>query len=171
MKEPAKKAPSTWVWVRSSAGDFNSHGRTCCYRQPATWTIRGRATYEAVLAGPVAPSQQSGPLKTTVMDSDSSERGVSMQTTNRRMSSDISELLSGMPNGNTSIAQVANACIPAGERINKTLLFISVASDIRSFLAWFWVSCPGGLMAQLNGEKLMIVPLPTDGFRAVLVKC
>ena len=128
----------------------------------------GGAMYAAVLAGPIAPSQPSGPLKPTAMDSDLSEPGVSMDTTNRRMSSNMSEPLSGMPDGTTSNAQVANACLPAGERPNKTPIFISGFSDTRSFLAWLRAFCPGGLMVQLKGEKLMVVPLTADGFRAAV---
>jgi len=63
------------------------------------------------------------------MDLDPSESSVSSDTINRRMSSDISEPLSGMPHGATSNAQVANACLPAGERPNKTHIFISGVSD------------------------------------------
>jgi len=55
------------------------------------------ATDAAVLAGPVPPSHPSGPLKSTAMDSDPFESGVSSETTNRRMSSDKSGPLSGMP--------------------------------------------------------------------------
>jgi len=72
----------------------------------------GGATYAAVLAGRVASSQPSGPLKPTAMDSDPSESGVSSETTNRRMFSDVSGPLSGMPNGTTSNAQVVNDCLP-----------------------------------------------------------
>jgi len=128
----------------------------------------GVATYATVLAGPVAPSQPSGPFKPTAMDSDPSEPGVSMETTNRRMSSDMSGPLGGMPDGTTSNAQVANACLPAGERSNKTPIFISGVSDTRSFLAWLRAFCPGGPMAQLKGEKLMVVPSNADGFTAAV---
>jgi len=82
------------------------------------------------------------------------------------MFSDMSGPLSCTPDGTTANAQVVNACPPAGERPNKTPIFISVASDTRSFLAWLRASCPGGLMAQLQGEKLMVVPSTADGFRA-----
>jgi len=71
----------------------------------------GGATYVAVLTGPVAPSQTSGPLKPTAMDLDPSKPGVSVETTNRRMASDMSGPLSGMPDGTTLNAQVANAAI------------------------------------------------------------
>ena len=126
------------------------------------------ATYADLLARPVAPSQPSGPLKPIAMDSDPSEPDVSMETTNRRMSSDISGLMSGMRVGTASKAQVTNACLPAGERPNKMHIFISRVSDTRSFVAWLRASCPGGLMAQLKGEKLMVVPSTADGFRAAV---
>jgi len=57
------------------------------------------------------------------------------------------ELLSGTPDGNTPNAQVANDCLPAGERPNKTPIFISGVSDTSYFLAWLRAFCPGGLMA------------------------
>jgi len=76
--------------------------------------------------------------------------------------------LSGMSDGNTSNAQVANACLPAGKCPNKTPIFISDVSDTRSFLAWLRASCPGGLMDQLKGEKLMVVPSTADGFKVAV---
>ena len=102
------------------------------------------------------------------MDSYTSEPGVSMETTNKRMSSDISGPLSGMPDDTTSNSQVANTCLPAGECPNKTPIFISGVSDTRSFLARLRAFCTGGLMAQLKGEKLMVVSSTVDGFRAVV---
>ena len=76
--------------------------------------------------------------------------------------------LSDMPDGTTSNAQVANTCLPAGERTNKTPIFISGVSDDRSFLVWLRASWPGSLTAQLKGEKLMAVPSTADGSRAVV---
>jgi len=76
-----------------------------------------------------------------------------METINRRMSSDMSGPLSDTPDGTTANTQVANTCPPAGERPNKKPIFISGVCDTRSFLAWLRVSWPGGLMAQLKGEK------------------
>jgi len=128
----------------------------------------GRAMYAAVLVRPAAPSQPSGPLKPRAKDSDPSEPGVSMETTNRRMSSDMSGHLSGRPDATTSNAQEANACVPAGESPNKTPIFISGVSDTRSFLAWLRASCPGGLMSQLKGENFMVVPSTIYGFRAAV---
>jgi len=128
----------------------------------------GGGTYGAVLAGPVTPSQPSGTLKPTAMDADPSEFGVSSETANWRMSSDMSGPLNGIPDGTTPNAQVANAYLPAGERPNKTLIFISGVSDTRSFVACLRASCPGGLMAQLKDEKWMVVPSTADGFRVAV---
>jgi hypothetical protein len=72
-----------------------------------------------------------------------------------------------MPDGTTNRAQVANTCLPAGERRNKTLIFISGVRDARVFLVWLRASCPGGLTAQLKAEKLMVVPSKANCFRAV----
>jgi hypothetical protein len=82
------------------------------------------------------------------------------------MSGDMTGPLSGMPDGNTSNALVANACLPAGKRPNKTIC-ISGFNDTRSFVAWLREYCPGGLMAQLKGEK-MIVRSTAGGFRAAV---
>jgi len=80
-----------------------------------------------------------------------------METTNRRMSKDMSGTVSGMPDGTTSNAQMANVCLQAGEHPNKTPIIIWGVSDTRSFLAWLRAFCPGGLMAQIKGEKLMVI--------------
>jgi hypothetical protein len=85
------------------------------------------------------------------------------------MSDDMSGPLSDKPDGTTpQHAQVNNTCLPAGQRTNKTPIFISGATDTRTFLSWLRASCPGGLTAQLKGEKLMVVPSTADGFRAVV---
>ena len=128
----------------------------------------GGVTYAAVLVGPVAPLQPSGSLKPTDMDSNPSEPGVSSETTNRRMSSDMAGPLRDKPDCTTHHAQVVNTCVPAGERPNKTTIFISGLGDAHSFLAWLRASCPGGLTSQLKGEKLIVVPSTADGFRAAV---
>jgi len=71
-------------------------------------------TYVVALAGPVAPSQPSGSLKPTAMDSDMSEPTVSSDTANRRMSSDMSGPLNGMPDGATQRPRGQH--LPAGRR-------------------------------------------------------
>jgi hypothetical protein len=100
------------------------------------------------------------------MDSEMSESGVSPETVKRRMSTDMSGPLSDMPDGTTIRAQVVNTCLPAGERPNKTPIFISGVRDTRAFL--LRASCPGVLAAQLKAEKLMVVPSIGNGFRATV---
>jgi hypothetical protein len=76
--------------------------------------------------------------------------------------------LSGTPAGTAVNVKVAITCAPAGERTNKKAIFISGVSETRDFLAWLRASCRSGLTAQLKGEKLMVVPTTTDGFRAAV---
>jgi hypothetical protein len=92
-------------------------------------------TYAAVWAGPVAPFQQSGSLKTKDMCSDQTESAVSSERDNRRTSSDMSGHLSVKPDITTYHAQLAKTCLPAGQRPNKTPFYISGFSDARTFLA------------------------------------
>jgi len=87
-------------------------------RQPGPSRIG--AKYAAELAPNAALSLPCGTLKPTAMDSEPSESGVSMETFTRRMSNDMSGPLSGMPDCTTNNAQVAKACLPAGQRPNKT---------------------------------------------------
>jgi hypothetical protein len=128
---------------------------------------KGGVTYEAVAAGPVAPHKPSGSLTPTAKGSDPSESAVTSETAPRRMSTDMSGTMSDMPVGTTT-AHVANTCATAGERPNKTPNFISGVDGTRAFLAWLRASCPGGLMAHLKGEKLMVVPSTANGFRAAV---
>ena len=127
----------------------------------------GGVTYTAALAGPVAPSQPSGSSSPQPWIG-TCPNPLSSETANRRMSSDMSSHLSDMPDGTTLKAQVATTCLPAGERPNKTPIFISDVRDTRAFLVWLRASCPGGLTAQLKSEKLMAVPSKADGFRAAV---
>jgi len=95
----------------------------------------GGATYAAVVAAPAALHQPSGPLKPTAKGSDPSEHAVSSETAPGRMSTDMSGPLSGMPVGSTVDAHVANPCLPAGKRPDKTPIFITGVGDTRAFLA------------------------------------
>jgi len=123
-------------------------------------------TYATLLAGTVAPSQPSGSLMPTALDSDLSETAVSFETANRRMSSDMPGPLSGKPDDTTQHAHVANTCIRAGEFTNKKPIFITGLRDTRAFLILLWASYPGDLTAQLKGENWEVVPSTADGFRA-----
>ena len=70
--------------------------------------------------------------------------------------------------GTINRAQVANICFPAGERPNKTPIFISGVRHARAFLFWLRASCPGDLTYQLKAEKLMVVPSTANDFRAAV---
>ena len=89
-----------------------------------------------------APQQPKGPHKPTAKGSDPSEPAISHEMAQRSMFLDMSEPMSGMPDGTTTNAQVANAILPAGELINKTPIFISGVNDTRAFLAWLRGCCP-----------------------------
>ena len=114
----------------------------------------GGSKYAAVLAGSAAPKYTSGALKSTDRDSDPSESAVSTETATRRMSYDLSGPLSGTPAGTTCNAKVATTCATAGERPNKTPIFISGAGDTRAFLAWLRASCPSGLTIPIKRRKV-----------------
>jgi hypothetical protein len=107
----------------------------------------GGATYAAVAAATVAPQQPSGLLMPTPKGSNPFEPAVSQVTAPGRMSSDMSRPMSGMPVGTTKSAQMINANLPAGDRINKAPIFRSGVDDTRASLAWLRVSCPSNLKA------------------------
>ena len=73
-----------------------------------------------------------------------------------------------MPDGTTNNVQVANGKLPAGERTNKTPIFISGFNENKAFLKWLRESCHSTLTAQLKAEKLVVVPATADGFRATV---
>lgn len=101
------------------------------------------------------------------MDSDSAH-AVSSETANRHMSSDTLGPLSDKLDGTTPNAHVTSTCLPAEDRPNKTSIFNIDFSDTRAFLSWLRAFCPGGLTAQIKGEKWMVALSPTDGFRGVV---
>jgi hypothetical protein len=55
---------------------------------------------------------------------------------------DMSELLCDMPDGTTSTAHMINTCAPAGQRPNKTPIFIKVST----MPAPFWLGA--GVLPQ-----------------------
>ena len=129
IRRPAPDAGSAHLPTNSSAVT-GEHAASCSRHLVSP---EGGETYAAVLAGSVAPLQPSGPLKPTAMDSDPSESDVSSETVNSRMSSDMSGPLNDKPDGTTPNAQVTNMCLSAGERPNKTPIFISDARDTHAF--------------------------------------
>jgi hypothetical protein len=80
----------------------------------------------------------------------------------------MSGTLSDMPDGITLNINVANNCLLARQRPNKTPMLISGVSNIPAILAWLRASCPGGLTAELKSKKLMVVPSTADGFRTTV---
>ena len=118
-----------------------------------------------MVAGRTNPQQPSGPLKPKTNVSDTSEPAASPEAAIRRMSvEDMSRPLDGMPAGTTS-AHI----VPAGERHNKMPIFVSRITDTRDFLTWLRAPCPSSLTAQMEDERLMIVPGGTaDGFGATV---
>ena len=85
------------------------------------------------------------------------------------MSSDTSGPVIDKPDGTTINALLANTCLTAGGRPNKTSNIISGVRDTRAFLAWLQATCPDGLASKLKGEKLMVVPSTANGFRAWVI--
>jgi hypothetical protein len=86
---------------------------------------------------PTYTFQPSGSLMPTATCSDLSEPAVSSERATRHMFSDMSGSLSDKPDGTKAHTQVTNTCLLAGERPNKTSVFITGTSDTRAFLAWF----------------------------------
>jgi hypothetical protein len=73
-----------------------------------------------------------------------------------------------MPDGTPLDAHVADTCVTAGKLTNKKPIFIKGFSNASSFLAFLLSTCPGGLNAQIRGEKLIVVLSTADGFRAAV---
>jgi hypothetical protein len=130
----------------------------------------GGLAYAMVVAGVASLQQPSGNHKSTAKVSVPTEPAASPEAAPRCMSlADMSGSLCGLPDGTTTSVQVAtNSAIPAGERSNKTPIYVSGVTDTRGFLAWLRVSCQCGLSAQIIGQKLKLVPQTPEGFRATV---
>ena len=101
--EPANRrpAPNDGYAPLSASASAVTCKQVATY-SPQLGTLEGAGTYADLLARPVAPSQPIGPLNPTAMGSDYSELAVSLDPVNRRMSNDMSEPLSGKPDGTPS---------------------------------------------------------------------
>jgi hypothetical protein len=133
--EPANRRPAPSEGsapLPASISAVTGEKAALCSRQLGP--SEGEATYAAVLGGHVAPFQASGSSKPTAMDSEVFESAVSLETVNRRMSSDMSGPLSYKPDGTTIRSQLASTMLPAAERPNKTPIFISGVRDTRAFI-------------------------------------
>jgi len=122
--EPANRRPATGAGSVPLPATTTVTGEQAAASSRQPGPSRVGATYAAVLAVNAAPSQPSGTLRPSAMDSEPSESGVSMETSNRRMSNDMSGPLSGMPDGTTPNSQETNGCLPARRPHNKTTIFI-----------------------------------------------
>jgi hypothetical protein len=125
-------------------------------------------TYAAVAVASVAPQGPSGPLTPTAKGSDPSEPAASTESAPWRMSGDMSGPLRGKTVGTTVNTHVSDTCVPAGQRPNKTLIFIQWIADTRDLLAWLRASCAYDLTVQLKVDKLIVVPSTADGIRATV---
>jgi len=75
-----QQAPSTWRWVRASARELNSHGRTICCWQPANRTFRGKGNIRGCIGRARRPvsakwvaqahSHGFGPIRTLCVNGD-----------------------------------------------------------------------------------------------------
>jgi hypothetical protein len=137
-------------------------------RQPCP--MEGGPAYAAVVAGFAVPCQESGPLEHTANGSGTPEPAASSDADFRHMSlGDVSGPLSGTPAGTTPDTPMeTTTVVPAGERQNKTPVYVSGVTDTRGFLAWLRESCPRDLSAKMKGERLMLVLKTADGFRATV---
>ena len=96
----------------------------------------GGPAYVAVLNGRSHPQERSGPPKPAAKSFNISEPAASSEVAKRRKYlEDMSGPLGGMPAGKTPNAQVANTnVVPAGERLNKTPIYVSGVTDTRGVL-------------------------------------
>ena len=73
-----------------------------------------------------------------------------------------------MPAGATFLQAPEVNVVPVGQRRNKTPIFITGVSDTRGFLAWLRATYQSNLTAQIKAERLLLVPVTADGFRATV---
>jgi hypothetical protein len=170
VSEPAARRPApSALAVEGSAAVCAADELTAgTSRQPRP--IEGGPVYAAVVAGRAVPCQESGPLKLTAKGWGTPEPAASPEADFRRTSlGDVSGSLNGMPAGTAPDTPMqTTTVIPAGERHNKTPIYVSGVTDTRDFLACLRESCPSGLSAQMKGERLMLVPKTADGFQATV---
>jgi len=71
------------------------------------------------------------------------------------MSSYMAGPLSDKPDSTTPYTKVAKACLPAGERPNKTTIFILGVRDTRGFLSLLRASCPDNQNKERDSGRLI----------------
>jgi hypothetical protein len=154
VSEPATRclAPSTLDVEGSAALSVADELTAGSSRQPGL--MEGGLAYAAVVAGRAVPCQESGPLKTTANGSGTpNPLSYLRQTLGARLFETCPGLLNGTPAGTTPDTPMqTTTAVPAGQRHNKNLIYVSGVTDTRGFLAWLRESCPSGLSAQMKGE-------------------
>jgi hypothetical protein len=131
---PANRRPTTNPLDEPCAPGTSGEATASCKPLPG----KDGPAYAAVVAGYANPQQSFGRPKPSAKASDNSEPDVSSGAASGRMSTDMSGPLDGMPAGTTLSDNIA----PAGERPNKTPIFVSGVSDTRGFHTWLRTQCP-----------------------------
>ena len=158
--------------TRRSAQELASESSVCVFTPVEGQVAQSsqeptRPAYAEVAAGRAA-LLQSGSLKPTAMESNSSDPAASSEAATGACRKTCPGLLSGTPAGTTSAASKAATPVPGGKRRNRTPIYITGVTDTRGFLAWLRSRCPKGLTAQMKGENQMVVPETADDFRAAV---
>jgi hypothetical protein len=137
-------------------------------RQPRP--MEGGPAYAAVVAGWAVPCQERGSLKPAANVSGTPEPAVTSEADFRNTSPrDVSGPLNGTPAGTTPDKPMeSTTVVPAGERHNKTPIYVYGVTDTGGFFTWLRKSCSRVLSAQMKGERFMLVPNTADGFRATI---
>jgi hypothetical protein len=102
---PAIRRPAPNALHGSTAPGTSGEAAASCKPLPG----KDGPAYAAVVAGYANPQQSSGPPKPSAKGSDASEPAVSSEAASRRMSTDMSGPLDGMPPGTTLTDKVASA--------------------------------------------------------------
>jgi hypothetical protein len=168
--EPAARRPATEPLSQREAPADASAQRPC----PEPSTSRGSTlatgglAYATVVAGRTIQPNPSRPLKPIAKGSAHADPAATSEAALRRNSSELSGPLNGMPAGATSLQAPGVNVVPAGQRRNKTPIFVTGVSDTPGFLAWLRAASRSSLTAQIKAELLVLVSETADGFRAMV---
>ncbi|XP_021941957.1 mucin-1-like, partial [Zootermopsis nevadensis] len=83
-----------------------------------------------------------------------------------RVSGDLSGPLTGVSSDAASSSHAQVDKTAPGERRNKTPVYVSGVKDVRGFLHRIRAELACGIVAQMKGDLLTLVPETADGFRA-----
>jgi hypothetical protein len=135
LSQPASRHPALGNLFDYGPEAQGTTGEQAAHSSRQHGPTKGGLEYAAVVACHADSQQPSGTYKPQVKGSGLPEPAASSETAHRRLSTDMSGRLSGMLTGTTSCAHVVNICEPAGERPNKTTIFITGVNDTCDFLA------------------------------------